>query len=292
VRNNAIVVQNEIEGVEMGVFRDGSAFLTERGLARLCGVDQKSVSYHAKAWREGKRERGVARTLTADGYIASELYTPLSDGSYAFPEVVCMAFLKHYALDAKKPTEAARQTMGRLLQAGLRFYIYGSLGYDPGGETNALWEQFHDRMSLNPVPQGYFSIFKEGADLVVRAIQGGLAYGSETIPDISIGQAWSRHWKQKRLAEKYGERHKHPHQYPDYFPQSRSRFAIEAWIYPDDALPAFRGWLNTEYAPKHFTRYLAQKGVTALPANANAGPGLAKTFGPGTAQRKQVRSSK
>ncbi len=31
--------QTEIQGIEMGVLKDGTPFLNQRGLARLCGVE-------------------------------------------------------------------------------------------------------------------------------------------------------------------------------------------------------------------------------------------------------------
>jgi hypothetical protein len=259
------------------VFKDGSTFLTERGLAQLCGVDQKSIGHHAKAWRDRKRDGGVAASLEAEGYAEDELFTPLPDGSHAYSERVCMAFLKYYALDAKAPTVGARRTMSKLLNAGLRFYIYGSLGYDPNSEINALWRQFHDRMALNPVPSGYFSIFKEGADLVVRAIQSGLSYGHETIPDISIGQIWGPRWTSKNLAQEYGDRCKHEHEYPEYFPQSKSRFAIEAWITPMRHYPRSANGSIPSMPPSTSNAISLNRVSPRLATHDNERPGLAKT---------------
>lgn len=35
--------QKEIQGVGMGVLSDGTPFLTQRGLARLCGIDKNPI---------------------------------------------------------------------------------------------------------------------------------------------------------------------------------------------------------------------------------------------------------
>ncbi|WP_159109556.1 hypothetical protein [Bradyrhizobium sp. USDA 3458] len=35
--------QTEIQGIEMGVLSDGTPFLTQRGLARLCGVQNAHI---------------------------------------------------------------------------------------------------------------------------------------------------------------------------------------------------------------------------------------------------------
>lgn len=42
--NLQIQKQIEIDGIGMGVLNDGTAFLTGRGLARLCGVDSSPTS--------------------------------------------------------------------------------------------------------------------------------------------------------------------------------------------------------------------------------------------------------
>jgi hypothetical protein len=52
------------------------------------------------------------------------------------------------------------------------------------------WRQFHDRVALvyDSVPHGYFSVFKEAADIIVTLIRSGANIGSAFVPDISIGQ--------------------------------------------------------------------------------------------------------
>ena len=42
--------QIEIDGIGMGVLNDGTAFLTGRGLGRLCGVDSSRISEMATSW--------------------------------------------------------------------------------------------------------------------------------------------------------------------------------------------------------------------------------------------------
>lgn len=39
-------------------------------------------------------------------------------------------------------------------------------------------------------PDGYFSVFKELADITVMLIRSGANLGSSFIPDIGVGQPW------------------------------------------------------------------------------------------------------
>jgi hypothetical protein len=44
--------QTEIQGVEMGVLSDGTPFLTQRGLARLCGIQNAHIGTIGTEWDE------------------------------------------------------------------------------------------------------------------------------------------------------------------------------------------------------------------------------------------------
>jgi hypothetical protein len=44
--------QTEIQGIEMGVLSDGTPFLTQRGLARLCGVQNAHIGTIGTEWDE------------------------------------------------------------------------------------------------------------------------------------------------------------------------------------------------------------------------------------------------
>lgn len=60
-----------------------------------------------------------------------------------------------------------------------------------------IWQQFQDRLLLifDSVPEGYFGIFKESADIYATMIVGGVNLGQRIILDISVGQHWARHWR-------------------------------------------------------------------------------------------------
>ena len=128
----------------------------------------------------------------------------------------------------------------------------------------------HHRVSLvyNKVPHGYFSVFKEIADLIVTLGQSGLHIDHTFVPDISVGSAWSKHWQANNFDETYEKRTKFEHNYPDYFPQSISN-PQEPWCYPEAALGEFRRWFRAIYIGEgKFSRYLLnQSKVKALPAS-------------------------
>lgn len=248
-------VVREVNELEMGVLDDGTAFFTGRGLARICGVAPSAVIAQGKNWLEGKRDGRLARLLFERGIATASLYIQLDNGSHAYPESVSMVFIEYYALEASPRSEQALEAFRRLAHAGLRLFIYASLGHDPSRMLPAKWKAFHDRVALNNSPRGYFSVFAEMSQLVVAAIQAGLAVDAKTIPDISIGQGWAKHWA--TIAGQHAPRQRWAHHFPDYFPQSAAE--TEAWVYPVSALGEFREWLENVYIPEKFPKYLDGK---------------------------------
>ena len=51
-----IAAEREVDGVGMGVLSDGRSFLTLRGLARMCGVDNAAIVRMTAAWTENPLE--------------------------------------------------------------------------------------------------------------------------------------------------------------------------------------------------------------------------------------------
>ena len=45
-----VAAEGEFDGVVMGVLSDGQAYLTIRGLARMCGVDHSSIIRITADW--------------------------------------------------------------------------------------------------------------------------------------------------------------------------------------------------------------------------------------------------
>lgn len=257
-----VAVEKVVDGVEMGVLEDGTAYLTGRGLAKVCGVANSNIFAESKAWGEGDRSSRLAQHILKLGYLEDSLFiSTVKNGSAinAYPDVVCMAFMDYYGNERANPVETARQNFRLLAQAGMRLYIYRATGYSPVTRVPNVWQKFHDRLTLNRPKRHFFSVFHEMSSMVLLAIQNGLVVDEHTIPDISIGRIWSDHWTKTNLESLHGPREKFPHIYPDYFPQSRANEAIDAWIYPLSALGEFKLWMEDEYLPTKFPKYLDGK---------------------------------
>lgn len=261
-----VIKASNVDGAEMGVLEDGTPFLTARGLALFCGVSSTAIlGWGENVPKEGDNFRAgkMAELLAANGFKGDNFFDKvIYDGNEAnaYYDTVCMAFLEYYAFEAgKRSTEEAKNNYRVLARKTLKDFIYRMTGYDPRDIVPFEWRHFHDRMILNPVPVGYFSVFREIADIIVSAIQEGLVMDSRTVPDISVGKIWSKYWTANKLSETYGERTKYPHEYPPYFPQARANENIEAYIYPVDALGEFRKWFQVEYLSVKFSNYLKRK---------------------------------
>ena len=266
--------QKEIDGVGMGVLSDGTAFLTGRGLARLCGISSARITEMGQNWQASTSHgmtTAVKKILADKGVHLSNQYVEIHQRSgafYAYSDAVCLAVLEFYAFD--QPTTEAKKNFRILAGKALHDFIYAQVGYDPNNHVPEIWRQFHDRVSLtyNSVPPGYFGIFKEISDMIVHLGQSGLHIDSKFVPDISVGIAWAKHWMGNELAAKYGDRIKFEHNYPSYFPQAESN-PQEPWCYPEMALGEFRRWMRETYIGEgKFQKYLSDKvAQKALPAS-------------------------
>jgi hypothetical protein len=262
-----VVAEREVDGVGMGVLRDGTPFVTLRGLARMCGVDHTQIVRMTAAWLDDplrpreRRIREIVRAQGADDRIA--FIAVMKNGTvqhHAVPAAVCMAVLEYYAFEAKADNDHAAQSYRVLARKGFTDFIYAQVGYNPSGAPNIAWQQFHDRVTLayHTVPVGYFSIFKELADIFVMLIRKGANLGPSFVPDISVGQLWAKYWNAESLEILYGARIKYEHNYPSYFPQAASN-PQQPYCYPDDALGEFRKWVREIYLPTRMPGYLLDK---------------------------------
>lgn len=260
------VKEVEVDGIQMGVLSDGTPYLTMRGLARMCGIDHTALLRLASNWHEERfRPRGIKirELLAGQGYSGDSLFLrTMSKGveTHAYTDAVCMAILEYYAFEATQSSnETAVNNYRILARYSFRSFIYNRCGYDPDKHIPDAWKNFHERVLLNDqVPVGYFSIFREIGDLVIHMIQKGCPLDEHTVPDVSVGIMWAKHWETSGFDEEFGDRKKHPHFYPDWFPQSASN-PIPAWIYPAKALGEFRIWLYRHYIPQNFPKYIEGK---------------------------------
>ena len=260
------ITEVEVDGIQMGVLSDGSPYLTLRGLARMCGIDHAPLLRLTNNWNdEQTKPRGmkIKELLAVQGHKGDSLYVRTKTKgveTHAYTDAVCMAILEYYAFEATQgSSEIALKNYRLLARYSFRSFIYNRCGYDPDKHIPDSWKNFHERVLMNDqVPIGYFSVFREIADLVVHMIQSGCPIDDHTVPDGSVGSIWASHWVDSDLESEFGSRKKHPHNFPSWFPQSAAN-PIPAWIYPAEALGRFRVWLYEKYVPVKFPTYIKNK---------------------------------
>lgn len=282
-----VEVQRDVNGVEMGVLENGIPFLTQRGLAKIAGVHRSVISDLSQEWEAtydddviGKDRISFLREkLRQAGYNERKLYIEIrKDGSltFAYPDIVCMAIIEYYAFEAKTPSSEAIDNFRRLATFGLQKFIYEALKYTPADR----WMHYHDRVSLlrNSAPDGYWIVFNAITGLIVDLINANLTVNDRTIPDISVGIAWSAHWDTKGLNKVHGERVKCEHNYPSYFRQAPSN-PQHPWAYPDAALPEFKRWFRHEYLMTKFPLYILKK-ANVLPGGVEEAKAIGRMYEP------------
>lgn len=239
--------------IGMGVLSDGTPYLSQRGLAVLCGVENAHIGTISSQWTDADpkpRIQKIRAILSSAGSAYATAHLEVQHGGkahYCYPAEVCLAVLEYYAFDAGTNIQAqARQNFRLLAGSKLRDMIYQQVGYDPTGADR--FKPWHDRIALNyqSAPKGYFHVFNEAHTIIYELIAAGADVGPKTVIDISIGQHWSRFWEQKGWDVDFGPRKKYPHRYPDDHPQARSN-PQESWCYPISSLGSYREWLQDHY---------------------------------------------
>lgn len=266
--------QTVIDGVEMGVLENGIPYLTESGLARMCGIDRKVLNRLSTGWIDERlkpRGRQISQLLAQSGFEDDALFLKsVHAGSEinAYTEPVCLALLEYYAFITDEPRADAVRAFRSLARQTFRDFIYKATGYSPNRKVLDSWQHFHDRvdMTLDSVPAGYFSVFREIASMIVPMIRSGVMISDRVVPDISVGKAWSAYWTEHGLEAKYGSRTKYDHEYPLYYPQAKSN-PQPSYAYPDAALGEFRSWLRQTYIVNKFPNYLLNQAKQGKLAN-------------------------
>lgn len=261
-----IVVEAEIDGVGMGVLGDGTPFLTLRGLARMCGIDHTTLVKLTNEWGDAStksREMKIRELIKAQGYDDTVFFHAVKKNGtihHAIPAHVCMATLEYYAFEGASTNMHALKSYRTLAKKGFTDFVYAQVGYNPDGHVSLAWQQFHDRVSLvaNAVPPGYFSVYQEIAGMIVPMINAGIDVGPAIVPDISVGQRWSKHWVAEELEYEHGARIRFEHDYPVYFPQAASN-PQTPYCYPEEALGDFRKWFRETYLKSHLPDYLSNQ---------------------------------
>ena len=269
--------QVQYDGIEMGVLENGLPYLSESGLARMCGIDRKVLNRMAENWQEEKnRPRGckINELLLKSGYTEEKLFIESQFNNVkvnVYTEPVCIALLEYYAFISDPPREEAINAFRALARKSFRDFIYAATQYSPEQHQIDSWRQYHDRVNMTTmaVPDGYFGTFHEIAVMIVPMIQSGVIISDKVVPDISVGRVWSKYWEDNNLDTIYGNRIRYEHRYPDYFPQAKSNPQM-AYAYPEEALGHFRKWLRENYIATKFPKYILSKVKDASITSGNA----------------------
>jgi hypothetical protein len=262
-----VEVERIVAGVEMGVLENGLPYLTQRGLAEMSGAARKTIQELTQEW-ENAQSTGIFPKgrmtffrdyLSKAGYNEPKLFIEIMKASsphYAYPDVVCMAVIEHFAFEAQRTNETALSNFRNLARFGLQKFIYEALGYSLPDK----WKYHHDRISLvqSAAPDGYFIIFNEVSGMIIDLINADLPVNDKTIPDISVGRCWGDHWTASSFDNAYGARIEYEHNYPSYYPQS-AKNPLPAKAYPNTALPEFRRWFRHDYLTTRFPKYILTK---------------------------------
>lgn len=297
VLSNLLV--NAEDDFGMGVLEDGTPFLTQRGLALMCGVQNAHIGTISSQWSdevEKPRVRKIREILAARGIELDSPHLSVQKSGrryFAYSEAVCLAIIEYYAFEAASQCQTeALSNYRKLTKIGFRDFVYQAIGYRPASGVGDCWKPFYDRVSLtyNATPEGYFSIFREIAELLICCGESGIATDESFVPDISVGKGWSEHWQTADCEIRFGPRRTYQHHYPEYFPQAASN-PQHPWCYPDEALGEFRRWFRSAYLRGgKFQKYLegqVRKGVVAafIADQALAAYGLEGVSGPAAVKR-------
>lgn len=69
--------QAERDGIEMGVLENGMPYLSEAGLARLCGVARSTLQGRVASWKEktsSSANEEISQILKNRGFTGDELF--------------------------------------------------------------------------------------------------------------------------------------------------------------------------------------------------------------------------
>lgn len=196
--------QIEFQDVEMGVLESGVPYLTGRGLAKMCGIDHKTLHEIAADWESQRlkpRGKVINQLLEQSDYFEDGLYLKADfNGSEvnAYTEPVCLAILEYYAFLSDDRKEQATRAFRVLARTKFREFVYDAVGYRPEHTVLDKWKHFHDRVDLtqDAVPFGYWGVFREISIMIVPMIRAGVIISDRVVPDISVGKAWSEYWKE------------------------------------------------------------------------------------------------
>ncbi|ESQ90841.1 hypothetical protein ABAC460_08410 [Asticcacaulis sp. AC460] len=146
----------EVDGIGMGLLSNGEPYLTQRGLAALCGVQNAHIGNIGRDWDSGKPR--VAAIQERLGFRRAQAHRVLShDGHrlFAYDMAIAQAVLDYYALDVAKP-EAVRNRR-RFADGALKSHVLKQFNAAPAPVEPLRFEPVAARDEEEP--QGAIAIF-------------------------------------------------------------------------------------------------------------------------------------
>ena len=128
-----VVAYGETGGVGMGLLSTGDPFLTQRGLAILCGVRNAHIGTISRDWATHKpRILAIKARLGFTRASAHRVLTHHGHRLYAYDLAIAHAVLDYYALDAGAHVQAeAIRNRARYAGGGLKAHILDRLAAGP-----------------------------------------------------------------------------------------------------------------------------------------------------------------
>lgn len=146
----------EVGGIGMGLLSNGEPYLTQRGLAALCGVQNAHIGNIGRDWDSGKpRVVAIQERL---GFRRAQAHRVLSHEGhrlYAYDLPIAQAVLDYYALDVAKP-EAVRNRL-RFADGALKSHILKQFDVTPPPVEPLRFEPVVVREEEEP--QGAIAVF-------------------------------------------------------------------------------------------------------------------------------------
>lgn len=117
----------EIDGVGQGVLSTGEPYLTQRGLATLCGVQNAHIGTISRDWTTNKpRIAAIKARLGFKRAVAHRVLVFEGRRLYAYDMAIASAVLDYYALDAGVHAQPeALQNRSRFADGRLKSHILG-----------------------------------------------------------------------------------------------------------------------------------------------------------------------
>jgi hypothetical protein len=153
-RNSVIIAYAETDGIGMGRLSDGTPYLTQRGLAALCGVQNAHIGRIGRDWATLKPRILAIKTRLGTPYISPHrVLLWAGRRQYVYDMAVCEAVLDYYALDADEHIQPEAQANRlRFRRESLGDYILTALTPPPEPITS---KRLRFRPLRRPVPETY-----------------------------------------------------------------------------------------------------------------------------------------